>query len=243
MSKPVIQLKMMGRFGNQLFQYAFARAVCEKHGFELKYERWIGDEIFQLGMDPCILDESLPVVNESSSEILKGNVTIKGYCQLSSCAVMYSKQDVKKWFKFVTWIEEYLSFHIPIVTTTAHRRLGDYFGYGYPVVSKKSYEQASERFNLGPLTWVTEEIPVSVSMPDRMNFLPDFWLLMKSKNLLRGNSSFSWWASSLADDSQNVYAPIVDFLEGGKEHDCIFVKGNWPRFTSLDFVQELKMNV
>lgn len=242
MSKPVIQVKMMGRFGNQLFQYAFARHVCEKHGFELRCPRWIGDELFDLGIEPCdSLDESLPTVCEESHRIFDGNVSLHGYCQLSFCVASYSKKDIRRWFRFKEPILEQLKASVPLSDVVAHRRVGDYFGYGYPVVSKKSYEIAAIQFDLGELDWVTEESPTYANFPGHLSFLPDFWKLMNSKHLLRGNSSFSWWAASLGDCE--VYAPIIDFLEGGKEHDCRFVKGNWPRFTNLAFVQELKLKV
>lgn len=42
-----VQLKFVeGRFGNQLFQYAFARALAEKYGAELQTSDWIGPQIF-----------------------------------------------------------------------------------------------------------------------------------------------------------------------------------------------------
>lgn len=239
-STPVIQVKMMGRFGNQLFQYAFSRAICEQNGFELRCPRWIGDEIFDLGIEPVEkIDESLPTLSEDRPEILRGNVSVCGYGQLSYCVSQYSKEDIIKWFKFKPAILDKLQESVSIHDVVAHRRVGDYFGYGYPVVSKKSYEDAAAMFGLGPIKWITEESPLHENFPDHMSFLPDFWRMTKATHLLRGNSSFSWWAASLGHGT--VYAPIIDMLEGGKEHECRFVKGNWPKFTNLPFVQDLKL--
>ena len=46
-------------------------------------------------------------------------------------------------------------------------------------------------------------------------------------------------AALLADPSQRVFAPVIDGLAGGVEHDCRFVPGNWPKFANLDACMDL----
>lgn len=48
---PCLQMSTVGakgRFGNQLFQYAFARIYAEKHGLELEVADWVGRDLFDL---------------------------------------------------------------------------------------------------------------------------------------------------------------------------------------------------
>ena len=36
-----------------------------------------------------------------------------------------------------------------------------------------------------------------------------------------------------------VYSPLIEGLEGGREHDVQFVPGNWTRFSNLHFTTDL----
>lgn len=45
------KLGKLGRFGNQLFQYAGTRLYAEHNGFTWKMPRWIGEDIFQMTND------------------------------------------------------------------------------------------------------------------------------------------------------------------------------------------------
>ncbi len=49
-----------GRFGNQLFQYAFIRSQAEKLGVKMYIPAWIGDQAFDL-QDVHIRCESLRI--------------------------------------------------------------------------------------------------------------------------------------------------------------------------------------
>ena len=65
------------------------------------------------------------------------------------------------------------------------------------------------------------------------DFLPDFLLIYFAKIVIRGNSSFSWWASCLGDSI--VYAPIleekpIELKEKFYEMDVKFMEGNSSHF-------------
>ena len=235
-----IQTALIGRFGNQLFQYAYARSVCERYGVELGVPKWVGEEIFDLGVENSAkTDDSLPRCEQLSECLADGDFQINGYAQSSGCVSSYSKKDVERWFRFKPTVLDQLETLVPIHRVVAHRRVGDYPGSGYPVVSKKSYENAVAWWRLGELEWVTEENPAYAGFPNHLGFLPDFWRMTKAVHLLRGNSSFSWWAASLC--AGDVYSPRIDGLVGGIEHDCEFVRGNWPRIADIHGVDELRL--
>lgn len=59
----ILQLGNKGRFGNQLFQYAFARLYANEYQLEALMPDWIGRDLFDL--DDPLLTQMLPRVNES----------------------------------------------------------------------------------------------------------------------------------------------------------------------------------
>lgn len=127
------------------------------------------------------------------------------------------------------------SISIPLVC--AHRRVGDYVGYSFPYVSEFSYYAAAKKFDLPSPVIITEENPTRVaSLGGELAFLPDFYLLTKTPVLLRGNSSFSWWASVL--NHGITYSPVIDGLGAG-EHNVDFVLGNHPRLSHHSFCTDL----
>jgi hypothetical protein len=116
----------------------------------------------------------------------------------------------------------------------AHRRVGDYVGYGYPIVSQASIERAIHRFGYNPNDFYTctEENPTPAGPAVGANtFLPDFYRMFKARALFRGNSSFSWVAGLLSEGL--VFSPVVKGLEGGREHDVDFVVGNHSALSDL----------
>lgn len=261
----ILVCTLQGRFGNQAMQWLFAYAFAQKHGLEFRCDEWIGERIFAL--PTYSRPDGRPVKRYNEIEFAAMNaagtfavqnsirephdVEFRGYAQQQACMI-YSKHDAQAWLKLRPEIEtacanavmtdcDGVEDHI-----VCHRRVGDYKGYGYPIVSHQSYKRACERFGLDwysrHLSILTEEDPTPHAgfLPDDLMFMPDFYRLMVAPTLLRGNSSFSWLAALLGDGL--VLSPIIDGLEGGKEHDCVFVAGNHPKFANLDFVTDLRIN-
>ncbi len=198
---------LIGRLGNKLFQYAHARAYCEAGGHQLVTPDWEGRSLFNL----------------SDAIGGSGNITLGGYRQ-DQASLIYTRAQVKQW----------MAFREPLTESTeilCHRRVGDYFGAGYVVVSAISYIKAAVRFGFDPgnIEFVTEEAA--------QDYLNDFRRLAAAPILFRGNSSFSWWAATLGNG--RVFSPVIEGLCGGREQDCEFVEGNWPRLANLELVTDL----
>lgn len=224
---------LIGRLGNQMFQYAYARALTERLGpdVELRTNSWPGQKIFEgvseWGEWPMTTD---------------GFRLIDGYRQCQR-DLIYTRADARRWFKLKPEFEDWAR-HWVTAPAYAHRRVGDYASCGYVVVSMESYLMkamslglCSEIYERG-FSLVTEEEP----WPDSdlpYPWLADFLRLMHAPILLRGNSSFSWWAAALGNGE--VWSPVIDDLEGGKEQDCKFVKGNWPKMCNLDGFTDLHL--
>lgn len=217
-----ISVNFMGRFGNQMFQYAAARAYAEAHGATLHTQPWVGQEIFQLSDKPYM---KLPMAGFDELPSGKVNVTLHGYFIHSDAAKMFSTQKLRQWFKLQPrWYNL-----VKQVDVAAHLRYGDYIDLAtiYCLIPKESYVKACQKFGLDDkqITWVSEENTNSVKIDGKLSFLPDFLTLMTAKTLFRANSSFSWWAAAL--NNGNVYSPVVEARAGWNDVD--FVQGNWPR--------------
>jgi len=163
--------------------------------------------------------------------------------------MIYSKRDAQSWLRLRPEIEAACqnavrSHDAEDAKVVIHHRRGDLTGYGYPQLDRRSFGPACEEFGLKYQTpeaiVLSEEYPIPHAghLPDDLSFMPDFYRMMTAPTLLRGNSSFSWLAALLGNGL--VLSPVVDGLEGGKEHICHFVAGNHPKFAPhLDFVTDL----
>lgn len=198
---------LFGRFGNQLFAYAHARARANLEGRELCTPAWVGEELFDL-----------PEVSRAQHE------QDHGYHQ-NKAAMIYTRKQVKEWFKWKPGVLERLK-DVPKPLCAAHVRRGDYEGLdGYVVVSERSYTGARDIYEPeSKLEFVSENWPRIV--PGLPGFAADFYRLSQAPVLFRANSSFSWWAATLGNG--RVYSPVVAHLPGANQHDCEFVPGNHP---------------
>lgn len=93
MEKPLITMSTFGtngRFGNQIFQYAFLKIYAKEHDLQVQIPRWpIGEYLF--GHQDPEISQILPQIRESSEEIAESeifnanpplkNIDIRGYFQ------------------------------------------------------------------------------------------------------------------------------------------------------------------
>jgi hypothetical protein len=237
--KDKIGINLMGRFGNQLFQYAFARGYARAHGCELETCDWIGRRVFDLN-DPFISEER-EVAGEEVVESGKVNVNLRCYAQNQKCADFYSREDVKGWFKIRDEVERGVTYVVPYVAI--HLRRGDYLGSGYPVVGMESYLRALYVSDIGcdAISVYCDDFPRRTQgLASELGFLTDFIEMRNAEALLRANSSFSWWAATLGNG--RVFSPVIDGLEGGKVHDKVtFVEGNHPKLADLGFISDIHL--
>ena len=212
-----------GRFGNQLLQYAFARAYAERHGAVLEVPDWIGRRLF--GLDDPYPSRELPRCELDVIPWGQVDVDLFGYFQKEECTAILSRAVLRRWFTIgEAWRGCVTLPERPYIA--AHLRRGDYQTSGYCVVRESSYLRACERFGLPAdrLVWVSEEAPRPGPEP-ALDFLADFLVLLEADVILRANSTFSFWAGVLGRG--RVFSPLVDGLVGW--HDVEFVEGNWPR--------------
>lgn len=242
----IITLKFKGGFGNQCVQYLFARGYAESVGADFICPKWIGEEVFELcDRKPMAHTNILTHRSELDYEPGETNIVFDAYAQ-NERAMTYTREQARKWLnpyhlnpRFTNGeLDQWLRPRAVV----AHRRVGDYAGYGYPIVSAKSYADAAAEFGIGGnIEFVTEEAPrISKTLPSHLAFVPDFLVLLRASVLFRGNSTFSWLAATLGYGK--VYSPVIDDLPAG-EHDVRFVEGNHSRLANLDFTREMKLKI
>lgn len=239
-----VNLRMIGRFGNQLFAYAFAKGYAEKYGFELHCGNWIGRELFGLN-DPDI-EHDYPVRTEINVVPGESDITFSTYA-MNQSAITYTRVQAKQWFSFVPSIQRVLD-NIPIEQTLAHLRWGDFVGLSdFIAISKESIEKACEKFQIDfrHVKFVSEDNPCVVNglSCSHSHFLPDFYRLMKASTLFRANSSFSWWAATLGD-ARRIFSPCLSGVkkQSGKTQDVEFVEGNHSAISAMhDFCSDLHL--
>lgn len=236
---------LQGRFGNQALQWLFARAYAEKHGLDFQCESWIGERIWQIESTRPHNYDGLPRYNEAELERMANPpnhpFVFRGYAQTTWCAAQYTKRQAQHWLTMRGEIEATCNAYRPSQDKIiCHLRRGDYSGYGYVLVSARSYYEAMEQYGLdsGKAVFLSEEAQGTYTyFPSDLGFVVDFYRMVKAPTLLRANSSFSWLAALLGNGL--VLSPVIDGLEGGKEHNVRFIPGNGPRFANLDFVQDM----
>lgn len=220
----VLNLQMIGRFGNQALQFLAAKAIAERDNLELRTPRWIGEKIFQI---------------EPTAEPDYSGDFMRGYSQNQERAI-YTLTQVREWFRFQDWVVEALFALCAIKPAVAHLRRGDYHGYGFPLCSVQSYYNACHKFAIDPteMCFVSEENPAIGGMEVGFSWLPDFYTMATSKTLLRANSSFSFVAGML--NTGQVFSPRIDGLTGG-EQIVEFEAGNHCRLVDLEGFSDLNI--
>jgi len=158
---------------------------------------------------------------------------------------------------------------IESVYILCNQRLGDYKLACNPFawVSPESYIECANRFGLGASNITWQDGDTHYPWPghdaslfkhhehhnefdERMDFLPDFVVMMRAKNLLRANSTFGWWAHELGDN-ERVFCPDVtavdaaDGVRAGVRHPQFvpFVEGNhMPMVPRVPYLSELHLS-
>lgn len=243
-----------GRFGNQLFQYAFLRTQAKRLGTKFYCPPWKGDTVFNLR------DETeRGSIFTSSSVYLEGDLKhgfhreateiqdgtdVGGYFQSDR---FFSKEDVLGWYDFnrslfVDLEKKYA--HIDFADATAiHLRLGDYNQVSLQFyVAKKTYFKKAlaamprrkhilvfsdePRFAREYLDFIQGNIIFIEGNKD----YEDFYLMSKCHDMICSASSFSWWAAYLNTfEDKKIVMPDRWFLPGSRTtNEDIFVQG-WMR--------------
>jgi hypothetical protein len=144
--KPCIAMSTLGRngrFGNQLFQYAFLATYARRHDLRIETPRWIGRELFGLNDPPQ--SRLWPTVYDWSNRVdealmpnldrVLGNVNVWGWFQYHTSYYAFGKNHLRSLFRPVPSVREEMERRMRKLRARGrtlfgvHMRRGDY-GYG-----------------------------------------------------------------------------------------------------------------
>jgi len=215
----VVHTSTLGQrgFGNCLFQWFYAKAYAQKIGATLETPYWTG----------CAIFEGISATKDFSPHA----IDLFDYYQTQD-SLIWTRQQAKAWLKFRPNYQAIFEA-TPKRPIVAHLRYGDYQcnPQRYALIQKSSYVAQAKKlgFNEADIYWVSDGTSTARILDSGdVSFMPDFIRLMRAEILLRGNSTFSWWAAVLGESE--VYSPVV----GDRTNwlDCEFAKGNWPKMTA-----------
>ncbi len=209
----VVNRRFHDRVGNNLFQYAFARAYADRIGAELRTDRWWGQKVFGLTEKSIGYDFSKRADMDFEQWDGEGNIEITGWCLHQKCMI-YSRAQAKEWLKFAEEIEEAV-MGVERFEVAYHLRWGDFQTMAeFIAISNQSYEKAIREFlpdycQLPRIVCAWESTRSTKLENMGLGWLPDFVTLMRAIFMFRANSTFSWWAATLGE-SQRVFSPKLD---------------------------------
>jgi len=221
----IVTWQQLGRFGNNMFQYALAHIVAEKYKCKVKTDTNFSegethfsgfyDEFFYLDEKHNIGIENFSYVYDDTiknflltNDTYIKNIRLEGYFQDNE---LYKRKNLKKYFKVnENKIKKYHNDDICLSL-----RLGsDYESLGW-VIPSNIFVNVLRNISYRKLFIVTDyynesylkefkEFHPEVICNNSSTPIDDFYNLMSFKNLIIGNSTFSYWAAVLGN-SNKIY--------------------------------------
>ncbi len=223
-----IFFNLIGRMGNLLFEYAYARAYCEQNGHTLCIPPWVGEQIFEI-----------PHADRTPAN--QCDRVIEDTCQRQECLI-YTRKQVKVWLRIkpsvLEMLKPVLENRKPVLLDV---RMGsDYIGAGLVSLGMRCYVTAAldRGYSALDMEWEVDNpgtrLPAftgdvtAAGLGTTWVSLPAFYRMMTAKVHFRANSTFSWWAATLGN--AEVYSPVIRGMTGGvpDQYCGNWVQGNWP---------------
>lgn len=228
-----------GRFGNQLFQYAFLRTTARRLGVKFFCPRWAGDEIFLLNDEserdgiagPPDKEYRQPLDNcgfiDSALRIGDGT-DILGYFQAER---YFDRESVMRWYTFrpdVVAAVKGKYRHIDLGQCAGiHLRFGDMKGNPMFVVMPPRYYVKALSI-LPPRKQILvfsdevpaarahlRDIPGNFSYVEGNEYFEDLYLMTQCGDFVCSVSTLSWWGAWLNDRSQKTVVAPPEGLRPG----------------------------
>lgn len=207
----MVTVRLIGRLGNQMFQYAMLYSYCKRNNYELSFKReWAGKDLFKN------LNYGLPYIqqnrffedriHEYNPNFFNNtdNIELIGFFQSEKYFENY-RNDLQNFFHTEKIITDDNCCYI-------HLRGGDYRQISW-ALSKEWYYNAisyvKENYNIHNFKIITDDnqfakeyFPEYENISKDMNH--DYLILNSCKYSIISCSTFSWWACWLNDDNITI---------------------------------------
>jgi hypothetical protein len=221
-----------GRFGNQLFQYAFLRTTAHRLGVEFFCPEWAGDRIFLLNDEnertsiPGLTDKAYRQPPENCGFVdsalrIEDGTDILGYFQAEQ---YFDRGDVTRWYTFRPEIVAAVQGkykHIDLTQCAGiHLRFGDLKDNPmYMVLPPRYYAEALVILaHRKQILVFSDEVPAAKEhlrgIPGKFSYVEgneyfeDLYLMTRCGDVVCSVSTLSWWGAWLNDQpGKTVVAP------------------------------------
>lgn len=224
----MINVKLIGGLGNNMFQYAFGRILAEEKDCNLivdgieyltKYfpnaknitdRKDLNGPTLHLGYDST--NKTIQYVDLDEIKLHTGPITLGGFFQKYN---LYEKflPRIKEWFLYDD------SSHVKPSRNdlVIHCRLGDYISLNWNLYPEDYIVTIqNELLSYDQCYIITDDVnnPLCLKLLSIKNSkiikqteLQDFTFMKHAKQLILSHSSFSWWTGFLGDQ-EHVYVPL-----------------------------------
>jgi len=221
-------LGIIGRLGNQMFQYAALRGIADKHGYDFTIpesdfnDEWNDHQLFEVFNLPNLKNRGK--VGDKFLQERQFNYDPELVEQCPDDVSLYGYFQTEKYFSHITdSIKEDFTFKKDVVENckevmeelsepiALHVRRTDYVekSQDHPPCSLKYYHEALKRFHekrpvvifSDDVKWCKEQ---EIFKPDRFlvsetdNNVYDLCMMTMCDDYIIANSSFSWWGAWLS---------------------------------------------
>lgn len=260
------KLGQYGRFGNQLFQYAFLRNTAQRLGVKFYCPDWLGDRYFELNdkeirsSKPVHIDKYYvepkgePWYREDATAINDGT-DILGHFQ--SEKYYNDKDEVRSWYKFKDEIrkvkDSYQFIDFSESTSISLRIDNDYdeFRDLFPLYKLKYYKEALKQVPNKKYILVFADRPdlsrsffkdlqyknlIYIEEP----FIKQLYLMSICHNNIITNSTFAWWGAWLNKHKDKiVLAPKQWLRPGRRKNTChLSCSEGWQQINAVSQIMD-----
>jgi hypothetical protein len=220
----MISIKLMGRLGNQMFQYAACRSIAEYNDYEWSiieknlppYNfKWLGDKLFNIdkGVESVnvenVYKENINQKYDTDIFNIPDYTELDGYFQTEK--YFKNNNNIKKWFdiKYESDNSNNILKKYPVDDFCyIHFRGGDY-KTNTSLLPIEYYDRAKKEMNLENFVVITDDIDFAKKYFKNDVILSntledDFKILAESKYMILSASSFSWWTAWLKDKKKVI---------------------------------------
>jgi hypothetical protein len=240
--KPALRMSSLGvngRFGNQVFQYAFLRLLAKERGMDAHNPQWIGGALFghpqQCGDMPLPLSCEFDCSFAPQKELPTSGAELWGYFQYHTSFYRKNQSEFRALFQPVEALARPLEQAVARLIGSGktlvgiHLRRGDYTGGDFWPAPAQWYvwwlQEIWPKLNR-PVLYVASDDPGQVmgdfaafsakttaDLGVKLNgaeFYPDFFTLSRCDLLAISNSTFSFAAAMLNTTARQFLRPDPD---------------------------------